>query len=118
MLLIVDDNKKYISRLIELLQLAGIEKEIITANDYDEAVKKIAGAKPSIVLLDINMAGKSGMEVLHFIKRGGWYCRVVMVTNHASESYRRICLEAGADDFIDKSRDFAKIPALIEELSV
>jgi DNA-binding NarL/FixJ family response regulator len=117
MILIVDDNKKYVIRLVALLEEAGNKKNIIVANDYGEAVKLIAKEKPVIVLLDINMPGKSGIEVLRYIKGEGWYCKVIMVSNHSNESYRKLCLEAGADYFLDKSRDFGKIPDLIEEIT-
>jgi two-component system chemotaxis response regulator CheY len=117
MLLIVDDNKKYTDRLINLLEEAGSIKTIIVANDYTEAVKLIAKEKPTIVLLDINMPGKSGIEVLRYIKGEGWFCKVIMVSNHSNDSYRKLCLEAGADYFLDKSCDFGTIPSLIEEIS-
>jgi DNA-binding response OmpR family regulator len=113
MVLIVDDNKKYIDRLISLLEEAGITRKIIVANNYGEAVKLIVKERPVIVLLDINMPGKSGIEVLRYIKEEGWYCKVIMVSNHSNESYRKLCLEAGADHFLDKSRDFGLIPSLI-----
>lgn len=117
MILIVDDNKKYIGRLVELLKEAGNTSRIMTAGYYDEAVLLIAKEKPGIVLLDMNMPGKSGIEILRYIKEEGWDCKVIMVTNHSTESYRKFCKDAGADHFLDKSRDFGKIPALIEELS-
>jgi DNA-binding NarL/FixJ family response regulator len=116
MLLIVDDNKKYIARLVELLKEAGNTRHIMIAGNYDEALGLISKEKPDIVLLDMNMPGKSGIEVLHYIKEEGWDCKVIMVTNHSNESYRKFCLDAGADHFLDKSRDFGKIPALIEKL--
>jgi two-component system chemotaxis response regulator CheY len=117
MVLIVDDNKKYIDRLIALLAEAGNKRKIIVAHDYTEAVRVIAKERPVIVLLDVNMPGKSGIEVLRYIKREGWYCKIIMVTNHSNESYRKLCLEAGADHFLDKSRDFGLIPSLLEEIT-
>jgi DNA-binding NarL/FixJ family response regulator len=115
-LLIVDDNRKYIKRLLELLADSGFEDPIATANDYEEAISTIAVKKPDIVLLDINMPGKSGIEVLNYIKEEGWECKVIMVSNHSNESYRKLCLEAGADHFLDKSREFGLIPTLIDEM--
>jgi len=117
MILIVDDNKNYIGRLVELLKEAGNTHRIMAAGYYDEAVQLIEKEKPGIVLLDMNMPGKSGIEILHYIKEEGWDCKVIMVTNHSNESYRKFCQDAGADYFLDKSRDFGKIPALIEELA-
>ena len=117
MVLIVDDNKKYVERLVGLMQEAGNTKTIIIANDYTEAIKLIAQEKPTIVLLDINMPGRSGIEVLRYIKGEGWFCKVIMVTNHSNDSYRKLCMESGADEFLDKSRDFGKIPALINGMA-
>lgn len=113
MILIVDDNKKYIDRLMVLLSEAGNDKPVVVANDYNEAVKLLAKEKPEIVLLDVNLPGKSGIEILRFIKREGWYCKVIMATNHSNNSYRNLCMEAGADHFLDKSKEFGKIPSVI-----
>jgi len=116
-LLIVDDNKNYVKRLIDLLDETANTSSIVTANDYNEAVSLIAREKPDIILLDINMPGKSGVEVLNYIKEEDLECKVIMVSNHSNESYRKLCLEAGADHFLDKSREFGLIPSLIDKMS-
>jgi DNA-binding NarL/FixJ family response regulator len=54
---------------------------------------------------------------LHYIKEEGWDCKVIMVTNHSHEGYRKLCQDAGADIFLDKSKDFALIPDLIDKIS-
>ena len=115
-ILIVDDNKNYISRLVYLLDESISTLCIKAANCYNEAVRLIANEKPGIVLLDINMPGKSGIEVLHYIKREGWDCKVIMVTNHTNENWRRLCLDMGTDHFLNKSRDLELLPSLINEI--
>ena len=117
MVLIVDDNKNYIDRIVDLLNEAGNTNRIISAGNYNKAVELIAKEKPGIVLLDMNMPGKSGIEVLRYIKEEGWDCKVIMVTNHSNESYRKLCRDAGADHFLDKSKEFGLIPTLIEKIS-
>lgn len=117
MLLIVDDNKSYIDRLIDIMREHGNSNTVIVANDYNEAIKQITKKKPGIILLDMNMPGKSGIEVLRFVRGGGWHCKVVMVTNHSNASYRKLCMDAGADYFLDKSRDFTQLPSLVEKLN-
>ncbi|MEK7226615.1 MAG: response regulator, partial [Bacteroidota bacterium] len=66
--LIVDDNKNYVDRLIDLMEDSSIANPVIVANNYNEATRLIAKEKPGIVLLDMNMPGKSGIEVLRYIK--------------------------------------------------
>jgi DNA-binding NarL/FixJ family response regulator len=117
MLLIVDDNKNYINRVIELLNEAKNAYRVIAASNYNEAINLIAKEKPGVVLLDMNLPGKSGIEVLHYIKEEGWDCKVIMVTNHSHEGYRKLCQDAGADIFLDKSKDFGLIPDLINKIS-
>lgn len=115
MILIVDDNKKYISRIKELLVDAGNNDQIAEANDYDMAIKKFDQINPSIILLDMNMPGKSGIEVLRYIKDSGHNCKVIMVTNYTNDSYRKLCLEVGADHFLDKTREYNLIPSLVNQ---
>ena len=117
MILVVDDNRKYIDRLLDILDNNVGSNEIITAHNYEEAVRSIIENNPEIVLLDMNMPGKSGFEVLRFIKTDDRNCRVIMVTNHSNESYRRLCYEAGAEFFLDKSKEFGLIPSLIQKIS-
>ncbi len=116
MVLIVDDNLLYVNRLQELLHDVQCAGSIRSAHNYDEAIHLIARETPQVVLLDINMPGKSGIEVLRFIKDQGWSSRVIVVSNHSQESYRKICLMEGADYFLDKTREFGLVTELVEKL--
>ena len=115
-ILIVDDNFSFIDRLKKLLNENGIHNPVKVAHDYNDALSAFLKVKPGIVLLDVNMPGKSGIEVLRYIKAEGWDCKVIMVTNHSREAYRKICLENGAEYFIDKTREFGLIPSLIQKM--
>jgi CheY-like chemotaxis protein len=116
--LLVDDNSIYIHRLLKLLEGEGIGNPIFVAGNYDEAISLIANEKPQIIFLDMNMPGKSGVEVLYHIKEAGWDCKVIMVTNHSNDSYRKFCMDSGANYFLDKSKDFSRIPSLIKEITM
>jgi DNA-binding NarL/FixJ family response regulator len=114
--LIVDDNIRFVERMIAILESMNCIQFIIVANEYQEACRCIASEKPDIVLLDINLPGKNGLEVLKKVKGKDRTCRVIMLTNHADEYYRQLCNELGADYFLDKSHDFSKVPAIISDL--
>lgn len=115
-MLIVDDNMRFVERMIGLLDETSNIGYINVANDYDEASRAIEEDRPDIVLLDINLPGKNGIEILRKIKSSGSPSHVIMVTNHADDYYRDQCKEIGADHFLDKSNDFAKVPAIISSL--
>jgi CheY-like chemotaxis protein len=116
--LLVDDNRIYVHRLLKLLDEEGIANPIFTAGNYEEAISLIANQKPQIIFLDMNMPGKSGVEVLYYIKAAGWDCKVIMVTNHSTDNYKKFCLDSGANYFLDKSKDFNLIPSLIKEITM
>ena len=91
--------------MIDLLsEVEGAEVAGQAAN-VDDAVEGVRRLKPHVVILDIQMPGGSGIDVLKEIKRGSLPPLVLMLTNHASPQYRKKCLEWGADFFLDKSRD-------------
>ena len=115
-MLIVDDNMRFVERMIGLLDEAKNIGYINVANDYQEATRIIDEERPDVILLDINLPGKNGIEILKLIRNSGKPSHVIMVTNHADEYYRAQCEEIGADHFLDKSIDFSKVPAIIRSL--
>ncbi|MEO7924235.1 MAG: response regulator [Chitinophagaceae bacterium] len=112
-ILIVDDNLNFVDRMISLLQEVINVGEIHTAVDYDEARRLLAQEEPDIVLLDINLPGKNGIELLKMIKKNSSDCEVIMITNHADDYYRQQCYEQGAKYFLDKSNDFLLVAGII-----
>lgn len=117
-MLIVDDNMRFIERMIGLLDETSNIGYINVANDYNEATRIIAEERPDVVLLDINLPGKSGIEILKQIRKSDKQSHVIMVTNHADDYYRDQCKEIGADYFLDKSNDFSKVPGIISSLGL
>ena len=113
LILIVDDNMRFVKRMIGLLDEVKDIGYINVASDYDEASRFIDDEQPDLVLLDINLPGKNGIALLRKIRQNSDTCQVVMITNHVDDYYRNQCKELGANHFLDKSHDFAKVPAII-----
>ena len=114
--LMVDDNMGFVERMKGLLDEISQIGYINVASDYNEASMYVSEDKPDIVLLDINLPGKNGIEFLKKIRISDHQCKVIMLTNHADEYYRQQCKELGADFFLDKSNDFAKVPDIISRI--
>ena len=114
-ILIVDDNMNFIDRMIGLLEEVESVGDIHIASDFDEARRVLADETPGVVLLDINLPGKNGIELLRLIKKLNTDCEVIMITNHADDYYRDQCFELGARHFLDKSNDFALVPSIIRK---
>jgi len=115
--IVADDSAPVRNRLITLL--SGIDNvEIVgQAQDGAEAIASARESKPDVVILDIRMPDRTGIDVLEHIRREKPAPKVIMLTNYPFAQYRRKCLEAGASFFFDKSTEFHKIPQAVEQLS-
>lgn len=114
--LVVDDSALIITRITDLLEEVKGISAIRSSMSYDEAVELLKTFKPDVALLDINLPGKSGIDLLEYIKKNFPAMLTIMVTNQATDFHRDQCFKTGADYFIDKSKDFDKIPQILSEL--
>jgi DNA-binding NarL/FixJ family response regulator len=112
-ILIVDDSMLIVEKLTGILREAISNVSIVNAGTYARATLLLNEPKIDLVMLDINLPDKSGIELLRLIKKDYSKMKVVMVSNNAGEQYRNICLRLGANYFFDKSRDFESIPAIV-----
>lgn len=113
-ILIVDDSALVVDRLFENLHEMKCVDKLFSAHSYPEAVNQIIQQPPHFVLLDIQLPGKNGIELLSFIKQNYPNIVTIMLTNMVSDYYKDLCNNIGADYFIDKSSEFEKIPGIIE----
>lgn len=116
-ILVVDDNKNFTSRLISLLKDVVPNDAIVVASDYEEASRLFSYEQFGIILLDINLPGKNGIELLKYIRHFSPTSEVIMITNHVEEYYHQQCIKLGAKYFLDKSNDFTKVPGIVRELT-
>lgn len=70
-----------------------------------EAIISFQSLHPELVILDLQMPGGNGMEVLRQIKLEDPKTKVVILTNHFEPQYRKRCFELKADYFLSKARD-------------
>jgi DNA-binding NarL/FixJ family response regulator len=113
---VVDDSAFIRERLPGMLaEITGVEV-IGQAADGIVAVDSIGKLKPDVVVLDIRMPGKNGMEVLQELKKFEPAPCVIMLTNYPYPQYRKKCLDMGADYFLDKSADFDGLFTVIKQL--
>lgn len=116
-LLIVDDSKEIRSGLVRFI--SGIESvEIVgEAENGTKAIEMVENLKPDLVTLDIKLPGMSGILVLHEIKKRNPEITVLMLTNFPVEHYKRVCYNAGANYFFDKSNEFEEMVNTIKLLA-
>jgi DNA-binding NarL/FixJ family response regulator len=114
--LIVDDNDIIREKLHQMMEEVELVKQVFLAQDFDSAMNEVKTNQPTVVLLDVNLPGKSGIEILKEIKTFNKAIRVIMVSNVSTEYHRKVCGFLGADFFIDKHHDFENIPSLLDSI--
>jgi len=103
---IVDDSCVVHERLTAMLSNIEEIETIGQAKDAGEAISFFKELKPDAVILDIQMPGGSGIEVLKHIKKVQPATVVIMLTNYPYLQYRQKCMDEGADFFFDKTIEF------------
>jgi two-component system chemotaxis response regulator CheY len=116
-ILIVEDSALILERMNSILRELDCISEIVDSGNGNDAISVMNATNPDVVLLDINLPGKSGISILKEIKSQST-AKVVMLTNYSDQFYRNLCSELGADHFLDKSTEFEKIPSLLNEIYI
>ena len=115
-ILIVDDDALSRKILAQLLTSAGYNCQV--CEDGAEAMKVIHDKPPALLLLDFDMPGANGAEVLKQLRADEHQAvasvPAIMLTAHGSEESEVSCLHAGADDFVTKPVNAAVLRARIE----
>ncbi len=113
---IVEDSAPIRERLIGLLRDIEGVTVVGEADTAKAAVEGILRTKPDSVVLDIQLSGGSGIEVLRRIRPLAPEVVFIVLTNHSNPQYRRLCMKAGASHFLDKTSEFAKVMEVIAGL--
>jgi DNA-binding NarL/FixJ family response regulator len=113
---IVDDSEAIRASLAEMLAHVPETNVVGEAKTPEEAIEGIRKTNPDVVILDLHLVGGSGVEVLRAIHPEAPAIRFLVLTNHPTQQYRRICMAAGASHFLDKSNEFVRLNELIRSV--
>lgn len=113
---LADDSPQVIKRLRELISGIGGFYIVGDASNVPAATETILELKPDVVILDFRMPGGDALDILEVIKLRKPAPFVIILTNYSYPEYRKRCLAAGADLFLDKSKDFGRLTDKLQEL--
>ena len=113
--LIIDDNALTRYTIKSLLQKLGHEV-VGEAEDGDSALKLYAGLKPEIVLLDLILPGKSGVEILEDIRKMDPAARVVIISAVEQDELDRRLLDRGVTAVIRKPFSYEEFKEAVNRL--
>ncbi|MDZ4383700.1 MAG: response regulator, partial [Thermodesulfovibrionia bacterium] len=111
-ILIVEDKESMANMLKETLELEGYE--VVIAGDGAKGIKKIKDMKVDLVLTDLKLPKKDGLEVLNALKEENPLIPVIVMTAFGSIETAVTAMRAGAYDFITKPLDTDHLLMLIK----
>lgn len=114
-ILIIEDEKKVAKALKE-----GLEREsfdTVTAYNGEDGFFLINAEPFDLILLDLNLPGRDGIEILHTIRQKGITTPVLILTARDGIESKVSGLESGADDYLVKPFAFPELVARIRVLS-
>lgn len=116
LILVVDDSATDRFYISDLLGKNGFD--VITAVDGDDAVTKARDQKPSIVVMDVVMPGRSGFQVTRALRRDPETERipVIIVSSKDNETDRIWGMRQGASDYMTKPVAAEELLAKVKEL--
>lgn len=112
---LVEDAPGIRTRLAAMLTALPDVTLVGEAESVTEAIAGITATRPDAVVLDLQIIGGSGLEVLKACRAALPHLRVAVLTNFATDQHRRACLAAGAEHFLDKSSEFPRIRSIMAD---
>lgn len=111
--MLADDHILMREGIRQLLEFDGTIEVVGEANDGEECLETLKKVKPDVLLLDINMPKKNGVEVLGEIKKKKMPVKVLILTVHNEIEYLLKAVDIGVDGYILKDSESAELKKAI-----
>jgi DNA-binding response OmpR family regulator len=112
--LIIEDDRKMSDALVSGIRSAGYE--VLAASSAEEGFYMVHSGQPDLLLLDLTLPHRNGLDVLRQIRKEGLDIRVLILTSHNTVDDRVEGLSSGADDYLGKPFSFPELLARMDAL--
>ena len=114
--MLADDHVLCREGIKQLLEFDGSIEVISEVNDGEECLKQLESIMPQVLLLDINMPKKNGIEVLKEIRKKKYPIKVLILTVHNEADYLLKAFDLGADGYMAKDSESSELKIAINNL--
>ena len=111
-ILVVDDDPDHLLVVCTILEESGFEVE--RAGDAEQALARVHGFRPSLVLTDLRLPGMDGVELLERIQEGMEGVEVIVMTGHEDMTSAIGAMRAGAFDYVVKPMEVPTLLNLVD----
>lgn len=112
--MLADDHILIREGIRQLLEYDSSIEVVGEASNGEQCLKMISEVKPQVLLLDINMPVKNGIEVLQEIRNKKIHVKVLILTVHNEIDYLLKAMDIGVDGYILKESDFLELKKAID----
>ncbi len=115
-ILLVEDSKVVAERLCEAIgRIAGVDL-IGTADTESVAIALMREQDLDVIVLDLHLKQGTGFGVLRALATAKSKTTIIVLTNYDLPEFKSAALALGATHFLDKARDYGRLPELLEEI--
>jgi DNA-binding response OmpR family regulator len=113
-ILVIEDDSKMAQSLRQGLEERGYDAQVAASGE--EGFFVFFSFRPDLLILDLNLPGRSGLEILKQLRQQALDVRILVLTSHNEVEERVHGLREGADDYLGKPFAFSELMARIEAL--
>ena len=115
-LLLVDDHVVVREGVSRLLSVFANEIAVLEASSAQEALARFRAERPDMVILDLNLPGSGGLDLLHRLRIENPHVRVLIFSVHTTALYVSCALQQGARGFVSKSASAEELVEAIRQV--
>ena len=115
--LLAEDSALLAARLSELIRRLPDVELVGTVDSETDTLSQVVSATPDVLILDLHLRSGSGFGVLRALTARGQRPKIVILTNFGLPEYRREAEAFGVEAFLDKSRDYFRLPSLLSDFA-
>ena len=112
-ILLVDDEVKFLQTISERLSLKGFN--VTTAASGDDAIKAAEKGRFDVAVVDLQMPGMDGAQLLKILKQNHKFLEIIMLTGHATLDSAVECTKLGAFKYLEKPYEFNRLVDILLE---
>jgi len=116
-IIVVDDSVAVRGRLVDSLIILRGVASVIEAGDVPAGLLLIDEHRPDVVVVDIEIPGKSGLDLLGIVRGTHRQATIIMFSIHDHPQLRRKCRDLGANFYFNKLTEFDRVAEVCRDLA-
>ncbi len=114
--LLVEDSKVLTERLTEAIRQISDVELVGTADTEAAALAAVKRESVDVIILDLHLKQGTGFGVMRALASAQLKPRIIVLTNYDLPEYKNAAIALGATHFLDKARDYGRLPEVLHEI--